>query len=244
MQTGTPCTLCPLRRLGTIAPIDQAALSTIARLKLGEREVPAGGAVLREGEPCDRLYTLLAGWAFRHKSLPDGRRQIMNVLLPGDLIGLQGEVMAAPAHGVEALTAVRLCAFARESLWELFASQPRLGYAVTWLAAHEERMLDEALLSVGRRSALERIAMVLVHLHRRAAAAGLARDGSVPFPLTQTHLADLMGLSPVHVNRTLQALRRRQLIRLHDGRLAIGDLAALRRVAEYWERPPPQRPLL
>ena len=168
-------------------------------------------------------------------------RMIMNIILPGDLVGLQGELMAAPAHGVEALTDIRLCAFDRTALWEIFRNHAELGFDVTWLAAHEERLLDEALLSVGRRSALERIAMVLVHLYRRAAAVGLEQDGTVPFPLTQTHLADLMGLSPVHVNRTIQALRKRQLIRLNEGRLAIGDLSALQRVAEYWERPAAQR---
>ncbi len=244
METGTPCTLCPLRRQRGFKPIDHAALAVLDELKVGEAVVPAGGAILSEGETSCRLYTVLSGWAFRHKSLPDGRRQIMNILLPGDLVGLQGELMAAPVHGVEAITEVRLCAFARSSLWDIFRAHPELGYDLTWLAAHEERLLDEALLSVGRRNAIERIAMVLVHLYRRAAAVGLAQDGTVPFPLTQTHLADLMGLSPVHVNRTIQALRKRQLIRLHDGRLAIGDLAALRRVADYWERPAAERPLL
>jgi CRP-like cAMP-binding protein len=244
METGTPCTLCPLRRQRGFKPLDEPTLAALQALKRGEVTVPAGGAILSEGETSCRLYTLLSGWAFRHKSLPDGRRQIMNILLPGDLIGLQGELMAAPAHSIEAVTEVRLCAFARSSLWDIFRGHPQLGYDLTWLAAHEERLLDEALLSVGRRNAIERIAMVLVHLYRRAAAVGLERDGTVPFPLTQTHLADLMGLSPVHVNRTLQVLRKRQLIRLHDRRLAIGDLAALRRVAEYWERPAAQRPLL
>lgn len=244
METGLPCTLCPLRRQRGFKPLDEPTLAALQALKRGEVTVPAGSTILSEGETSCRLYTLLSGWAFRHKSLPDGRRQIMNILLPGDLIGLQGELMAAPTHSIEAVTEVRLCAFARTSLWDVFRSRPELGYDVTWLAAREERLLDEALLSVGRRNALERIAMVLVYLFRRAAAVGLERDGTVPFPLTQTHLADLMGLSPVHVNRTLQALRKRQLIRLHEGRLGIGNLTALRRVAEYWEQPAAQRPLL
>lgn len=244
MEAGIPCTLCPLRRQRGFKPVDERTLAALVALKAGEIMVPQGGAVIAEGEPSCRLYTVLSGWAFRYKSLSDGRRQIMNVILPGDLVGLQGELMAAPSHGVEALTDVRLCAFDRTALWEIFRNHAELGFDVTWLAAHEERLLDEALLSVGRRSALERIAMVLVHLYRRATAVGLEQDGSVPFPLTQTHLADLMGLSPVHVNRTIQALRKRQLIRLNEGRLAIGDVTALRRVAEYWERPAAQRPLL
>ena len=87
------------------------------------------------------LSTLLAGWAFRFKTVPDGRRQILNFLLPGDFIGLQQEFADGSGHGVEALTDTALCVFPRDGLWDLFRQFPSLGYDLTWLAAREEGML-------------------------------------------------------------------------------------------------------
>lgn len=245
MDAPIPCQACPLRPLPGYKQLPPDMLTGIAAQKIGQLRLPAGAAVLVEGETSDRLFTLLGGWAFRFMTLSDGRRQILNFLLPGDLIGLQGELMAASSHGVETLTGVSLCVFARDSLWTFYRDHPSLALDVTWLAAHEERIVDEAVLSVGRRTALERIAALLVHIHKRAITAGLGREGgSVPFPLTQIHVADALGLTPVHTNRVLQRLRRDGLVRLEGGRLAIGDLSAVQRVARYWEEPVPQRPLL
>ena len=225
-------------------PLDGKQLIWIEGQKIGQLVRPAGAIIIEEGATDERLYTLLEGWAFRYKSLPDGRRQILNILLPGDLVGLQAEMMAASPHGVEALSDVSLCAFRHDTLWGLYRDHPRLALDLTWLAAHGERLTDDVLLSVGRRNATERVATLLVHLYKRAASVGLVRDGGIDFPLTQMHVADALGLSAVHTNRVLQWLRRQGLIRLADGRLAIGDLRALRRVAAYWEQPAPLRPLL
>ncbi len=100
------------------------------------------------------------------------------------------------------------------------------------------------MLTVGRRTAIERVAALLVHLFKRAASAGLVDGDSIPFPLTQLHIADALGLSVVHTNRVLQRLRKGGFIRLEEQRLAIGNLGAMRRVGRYWEQPAPMRPLL
>ena len=219
-------------------------LGWIEQRKIGQLRCPAGSVLITEGVTDERLYTLLSGWAFRFKSLPDGRRQILNIILPGDTIGVQAELLAASPHGVEALSDVDLCAFRRDTLLVLSRENPELSFDLIWLAAHGEKLADDVLLSVGRRNATERVAMLLVHLYRRAVSAGLMEKDSVPFPLTQIHLADALGLSQVHTNRVLQKLRKDGLIRLSEGRLGIGDLRALRRVAAYWEQPAPRRPLL
>jgi CRP-like cAMP-binding protein len=244
MDPKIPCERCPLRPLPDFQRVSSVQLEWIHAQKIGQVRRAAGSAIIAEGASEERLYTLLEGWAFRFKSLPDGRRQILNILVPGDPVGVQAELMAASPHGVEALTDTVLCAFRRDTVWALYRDQPDLAYGFTWLAAHGERLTDDVLLSVGRRSAIERMAMLLVHLYRRAASAGLAGPEGLRFPLTQSHLADALGLSTVHVNRVLQRLRQSGLIRLADGRLEIGDLRALRRVAAYWEQPAPHRPLL
>lgn len=239
-----PCTACPLRPLPAFKPVTPSELASINAAKVGQRLCSAGATILAEGQAATRVYTLLEGWAFRFKTLEDGRRQILNFLLPGDLLGLQGELQANLPHGVEALTPVNLCAFGNDAIPGFFRDQPRIALDITWLAAHEERLVDDAVLTVGRRTAMERVAALLVHLFKRAASAGLVEDGSIPLPLTQLHIADALGLSVVHTNRVLQRLRKGGFIRLDAQRLAIGDLHAMQRVGRYWEQPAPRRPLL
>jgi CRP-like cAMP-binding protein len=237
------CQRCPLRPLPAFKRLQDGELAFIARRKIGQKHVEAGGVIVPEGEAAEHVYTLLSGWAFRFKTLADGRRQIMSFLLPGDILGLQAELLDAAAHGVEAVTDVSLCAFARDTVWSVYRVHPSLAFDLTWLAAHGERLVDDAMLSVGRRTAMESVAALFVNLFKRAESAGLRLGDSVPFPLTQTHVADALGLSAVHTNRTIQRLRRMGLVQIAEGRLSIGDLRSLRRVAQYWEQPSPLRPL-
>ncbi|MDB5827282.1 MAG: Crp/Fnr family transcriptional regulator [Variovorax sp.] len=219
-------------------------LRTIEDFREGVRVVDPGRPILEEHQRGRQLFTLYSGWAFRYKTLSDGRRQILNFLLPGDFIGLQDEFADGQTHGVEAVTGVTLCAFARERLWDLFATQPRLGYDITWLAAREEKMVDDNLVTAGRRNASERMAMLLMHLYRRAQRVGMAHDGSIEFPFNQQHIADALGLSLVHTNKTLRRLSRLGLHVLENGRLRIVDPLALETLGDYFERPMLPTPLI
>jgi CRP-like cAMP-binding protein len=199
--------------------------------KSGELVLDAGSTILVEGTNSAHLYTLLSGWAVKHKSLEDGRRQVLNFALPGDFLGLQGSIFESMHHTVEALTGVVLCVFPREKLWTLYETHQGLAFDVTWLAAREETILGDYLVTVGQRRATERVAFVLLHLFRRARQLGLVRNNKVAFPFTQDHLADTVGFSLVHTNKTLKQLRHTGCFdwagsdfELHDeGRLA--DLA-------------------
>jgi CRP-like cAMP-binding protein len=241
-----PCRACPLRLLPLFTEQSTSELALIESLKKEQVDVRADAAIIHEGQSDAPLYTLLSGWAFRYKTLSDGRRQILNFLLPGDFIGVQQKMGDVTAHGVQALTDVTLCVFRRDALWELHRSAPTLGFSVTWLTAHEESLVDDTLLSVGRRSAEERIATLLIVLFKRCAA--LLPDGGdhgVPFPLTQQHIADGLGLSLVHTNKTLRRLEARGLHRIADGRLQLLDVRALARLADlYGDGKPARRPLI
>jgi len=221
-------------------------LELVQSLKRCERRIEAGEPLIHEGQTDAPLYTLLRGWAFRYKTLSDGRRQILNFLLPGDFIGVQQKMDDAAAHGVEALTEAVFCVFQRDALWELHRRSPTMGFNVTWLTAHEESMVDDTLLSVGRRSAEERIASMLILLFKRVSA--MQSDmgaGGVDFPLTQQHIADGLGLSLVHTNKTLRKLEQRGLHQIADGRLYLRDVKALARLADlYGDGRPPTRPLV
>ncbi|MBL8894196.1 MAG: Crp/Fnr family transcriptional regulator [Rhizobiales bacterium] len=238
------CQNCPLRRLDTFRPFDKEELAFVAAFKKGEFAVEARAMILQEGASSAHLYTVLSGWGFRYTLLPDGRRQILNFVLPGDLIGLQASVAREMKHSIEALTGMLLCVFQREELWNLYQRHPGLAYDITWLAALEEQMLDRHLLSVGRRTALERMAYLLLHLHHRAHTIGLAdRQGFSP-PITQYHLADALGMSVVHTNKTLKKLYQSKLIRWKNRRLEFLDLEALREIAHFAEEQDVPRPLI
>src|SRR5213594_3642098 len=159
-----PYEKCPLRVKPVFRQFTPEELKFVSDFKSGELNAEAGTSLLLQGTNSAHLYTVLSGWAFRYKMLPDGRRQVLNFALPGDFIGLQGSVMDVMQHSVEALTDVVLCIFPREKLWSLFTGQPSLAFDLTWLAALEEQTIDEHLLSLGRRTALERTAYLLLHL--------------------------------------------------------------------------------
>ena len=245
-MTERACQDCPLRPLPLFLAHSDEELALVQALKKREHKLDAGATLIHEGQVDAPLFTLLEGWAFRFKTLSDGRRQILNFLLAGDFIGVQQKMGDGAAHGVVTLTDAVFCVFQREALWTMHREQPTMGFNVTWLTAHEESVVDETLLSVGRRSAEERIATLLVLLYKRAAA--LQADtgaGGVPFPLTQQHVADALGLSLVHTNKTLRKLERRGLHTLVDGRLHLRDVKALVRLADvYGDGKPAPRPLV
>jgi CRP-like cAMP-binding protein len=231
------CEACGLRGNAAFLPISAEELKAIEAFRIGTRRVEAGGTVIEEHSRSAHLYTLYTGWAFRYKSLSDGRRQILSFLLPGDFIGLQDEFAEGQTHGVEAASDATFCVFERDRLWDLFHAQPKLGYDITWLAAREEKMIDDNLVTTGRRNAGERVAMLLMHLYRRAERVGMVRDGWVPFPFNQQHIADALGLSLVHTNKTLRRLQRMGLHKIDGGWLRILEPHALEALGDYFERP-------
>jgi CRP/FNR family transcriptional regulator, anaerobic regulatory protein len=239
-----PCEQCPLRAQQIFRSFSSEELAFISGFKSGEMNAEAGTTLLLEGTNSAHLYTLLSGWAFRYKGLPDGRRQILNFALPGDFLGLQASVLDEMQHSVEALTDSILCIFPREKLWTLYTQYPSLAFDLTWLSAREEQMLDEHLLSVGRRDAMERVAFVLLHLYTRAEDIGLATDNKIQFPFTQQHLADALGMSLVHTNKTLARLTKRKVIRWKERTFEILDRDELAKISIYDVRDKHPRPLI
>ncbi|MCB1957265.1 MAG: Crp/Fnr family transcriptional regulator [Rhodocyclaceae bacterium] len=244
MSREIACQDCPLRSASAFAGPAGDQLRFVASFRDRQRHYEARQLVVAEGHADAPLMTIFSGWAFRFRTLSDGRRQILNFLMPGDFIGLQQELDAALTHGVEALTPMTACIFDRKRLWELYREHPALAYDLTWLCAHEELIVDENLLSVGQRSAQERIAMLLIHLYKRGAGLGLCEAGTLTLPLGQQHIADALGLSLVHTNKTLQRLRAAGLVALEGNRLRIGRLDDLQRLADYYALPVRTRPLI
>lgn len=225
------CRECPLQDCtGLTAPV-LAQREWIEAYKSGEARFARGEQVMRQGARANRLYTVLQGVLIRYRLLEDGRRQILNFLFPGDLIGLQAAFDAELSHGVEAMTDTRLCIFPRDRFFDLATTHPRLSFDLTWLASREEAALEEHLVSLGQRSAQERLAYLAVFLVQRGAATGVSREGVLALTVTQSQIADMLGLSLVHTNRSLQALRRQGLVDWSLSTIIVPDLAAARAFA-------------
>ena len=239
-----PCNECALRACGSFKPVTPEELGAINQIKREHLSMPAGGAIVRAGDEAPELYTLYSGWAFRFKTLSDGRRQILNFLLPGDLLGLQAAMFDAALHGIEALTEVELCVLPRRDVWALFGNMPALAFDVTWLGSREESIVDENLTSAGRRTAAERVAALMVALYKRAKALGLVAGETFAFPLTQQHIADALGSSLVHTNKTLARLRRLGMYQRANGMMTLTNPRVLERIGKYYDQEMPLRPLI
>jgi CRP-like cAMP-binding protein len=241
----TQCRECPLRKNECFSDMTSDEVRFMERFKSGELQVEPGTTILMQGSTSPQLYTALRGMGLRHKTTRDGERQVLNFVLPGDFVGLQAGLIGEMQHSIEATTEMTLCVFRREDLWKMFQSYPSRAFDLTWLASMEERFLGEALATVGQRSARERVAWALVRLHQRLLSLGFGTDGNaVPLPYRQQDLADALGLSLVHTNKTLRSLRESQLAMWSDGILRIFDpnkLAALADVEPGGER---TRPLI
>jgi CRP-like cAMP-binding protein len=228
-----PCEQCPLRAKTVFRKFSSDELGFVSDFKSGEMNAEPGTLVYSEGSHSAHLYTLLSGWAFRYKSLPDGRRQILNFIFPGDFLGLQPSMDDEMQHSVVTVTNALLCMFPREKLQNLFARYPSLASDLTWLMSREQQILDEYLVNVGRRRAIERVAFLVLHLYDRAEFVGLARGNKMQLPFTQQHFADALGMSLVHTNKTMQRLVVRKVMRWKGKILEVLDRDELAKIAMF-----------
>ncbi|WP_294620869.1 Crp/Fnr family transcriptional regulator [uncultured Roseovarius sp.] len=226
------CHSCPLRRKSVFTQMTDSEVAFMQKFKTGELEVEAGSTLMMEGSKSPQLYTVLEGMGLRYKSMAAGDRQVINIVLPGDFVGLQAGIMDEMQHSVEATTAMTLCVFDRKNLWSLFRDQPERAYDLTWLAAVEEHLLGEALAMLGHMDGLQRIARAFVRIYIRGKALGLVQQGAMPLPYKQQDLADALGLSLVHTNKTLKKLREDGVAVWRNGVLDIKSYEKLCEIAQ------------
>ncbi|MEH3048038.1 Crp/Fnr family transcriptional regulator [Sphingomonas adhaesiva] len=217
----------PLRcRLEALAPGAADAIG-LGHQRRPSRTIRARREILREGECPAATLAIQSGWAAFARHFPDGRRQIQHLLLPGDIVGLGPRVPLTSS--LLALTPVTLVELDPPS------TEPgaALDQAVRRYAALTLQQLLNAVCRVGRQSAQERFAHLLLELRDRLQLAGLGDGNRFEMPLTQEMLADTLGLTSVHVNRTLQAMRQQSLVTLREREVVLLDAAALARIADY-----------
>jgi CRP-like cAMP-binding protein len=231
MATGYAATteLTALQRLTALTPLDGHDRELLRAAASAPYVLPARREILSEGRPIGRASILLDGWAYRARTLRDGRRQILHFLLPGDLIGVCHHRNPNALTTIIALTNVTLCAAPPppgqqgEGLAEMYA-----------LSRHrEEEYLLHQIIRLGRLSAYERIVDWLLETGDRLALAGLCANGRFALPVTQETMADMLGLTSVHVNRMLQSMWRDGLLRIQGGVATILDRDRCVQMADY-----------
>ena len=196
------------------------------------RTVEADVDLVREGAPTGEVRLVLDGIAFRYKVIPEGRRQIMAFLLPGDLCDLQIPILGAMDHGIRTLTRCKVASIS-QSVVDGWTERPRVIRALWWATLVDEAVMREWIVNLGARQADQRVAHLLVELLHRLRSVGLATDKGYALPLSQEKLGECTGLSAVHVNRVVMRLRKSGLVTFQRNRVAIEDLEALSAMAGF-----------
>jgi CRP-like cAMP-binding protein len=234
--SSTPSAPFPLvRKLSCYMALTTGEVAFLNSLHEPTRKVPRHREIIVAGRRYDCLFILCSGVVSRYKVLPDGKRQVLNLGLPGDFIGVPACLFDVAVNSVSSLTDVVLSAVSFEKLSGLFAQFPRLGAALFWSTACDAAMYDEHLVDLGRRSAYERLAHLILEVLIRLRAAGLADELSYTLPLTQEFMADVLGLSGPHINRMIRCLREEGLATIEDQHVVVHDLASLSALASFEE---------
>ncbi|MGY2049881.1 Crp/Fnr family transcriptional regulator [Methylobacterium sp. JK268] len=220
-----------LEHFTRLSGIEKDLLDSLARQRT--RRVRAREDVIHEGDTPQFINVVLEGWACRYKTLEDGRRQIIAYLLPGDVCCVGTPVLQEMDHSIGAVTPVTLGEIPIEVASHALHSNPRLLQAFWWDVLTMASIQREWTVNVGQRTAFERLGHLLCELFVRMRVIGLTRGTSCDLPLTQGEMADTIGLSVVHVNRTLQELRNTGFITLGGRELTINRLEALERAVLF-----------
>lgn len=209
---------------------DRAALAQVTR---NVRFVEARRDLISEGDRPRFVHLVLDGWGCRYKTLPDGKRQIVSIFVPGDFCDVNVYILKQMDHSIGAITRIKVAMITPEEMNALTEGRPRVTQALWWHELVTTAVQREWTVNLGQRSAYERLGHLLVELYLRLRTVGRASDGRCDFPLTQNDLADATGLTAVHVNRTLQELRRDGLIELERKQLRILDLERLKDLSRF-----------
>jgi CRP-like cAMP-binding protein len=218
-----------LQLYGALSVEEQRVVETMV---VSTRSTVVGEDLVVEGDAPAQCRVLLDGQAFRHRTLADGRRQIMSFHIPGDVLDLQGMFLGMD-HNVTALTAGEIGLIPHGRLADVMETYPRIARGFWRTSLVEAAIFREWMVGMGRRTAYARIAHLFCEMIVRFRAMGMVRQDRCHFPITQQHLSDSLGLSAVHTNRTLQALRGEGLLSFQGGELVVLDWPGLKTAGEF-----------
>jgi CRP-like cAMP-binding protein len=222
-----PCAECKVKPLTLYGAQGIDFSAEISKVRRECRRVAARRMILRAGEAPQDIYTVLEGWAYRFLLLPDGRRQILGYYLPGNTISLEALHMSRMHMSVQALTDMMLCVFDAERFKAFVKDHPAVAGEAERACIQRTILTDNRLMDLGRRTALEKVARLVLDTYARLARRGQVNEQTFSWPLRHEHIADTLGLTPVHVSRTFRALRQQGLIEIHGQQVTIIDGATM-----------------
>ena len=219
-----------LLRLVELTPADLNSLDAIID---GELLIRKRRDLIVDGYEYRKLCFVKDGYAVRYKLLRNGKRQILNVVLPGDVVGMPGSFYERAVYSVTAVTDLRMHVCPIESYVQLCYRHPQFGLALSWIAVQEATTYAEHIIDVGRRTPIERLSHFLLELHARLQAVGRADANSFVLPFSQDVMADVLGMSVPHLNRMMQQLRAEKLIADRERQVEFIDADAMQALAHY-----------
>ncbi len=233
------CRNCPLAAGSATNP----DLSLIESFKVAHGRAWSGDVIIEQGSRRPRLFTIFSGWAIKYKSLESGERQVVHLLLPGDLVGLETCVLGAAEFGVQAVTDVTFCSFDADRFAQV-AAAPAISRRIMTMQAYESSLIAERLTAVGACDARRNLAHLVASLHLRLLKLGLAQEHGFRLPLSIQQIADCCGLTPVHVHRVLRGLREENILAIDCRKIEILDMDGLRNIARVANLDLPQDAIL
>jgi CRP-like cAMP-binding protein len=222
-----------VRKLSRYAPLSREEEDAVRALLDPPRAYAKGQQIVQEGASPRESAVVSSGLAFRYRALANGTRQILSLHIPGDFVDLHSFVLKPLDHSIAVVVPSQVAKVPHERLSEIVARYPRVTCALMWDMALDAATHREWMVGLGRRDAYERLAHLFCELYYRMRMVGLVEDGRFELPLSQPELADICGLSSVHVNRSLQMLRHDQLIVAEKGWLVIPNIERLSEVAGF-----------
>jgi len=220
-------------RLSRLMKLGATDLRGLERIVDNDRLVKRRHDLVVIGDEYRSLCFVKDGYAIRYKLLRSGKRQILNVILPGDVIGFPVSFFDRSIYSVVAISDLTYNMCSLDSYVQLCYEQPRFGLALSWLAAHEAAIYAEHIVDLGRRTPIERLAHFLLEIHARLQAVGRAEKTNFNLPFSQEVMADALGLSVPHLNRVMQKLRAERLINTQSRLVELTDMAGLQTLSQY-----------
>ena len=232
-----------LRRLRCFVDLTLPDLQSLRSVIETELSAKKRHDLVLDGYEFGKLGFVKQGFAARYKLLRSGKRQIIDFVLPGDVVGVPGSFLDRAASSVVAVTDMTLQICSLESFAALGYRRPKFALVLGWLAAQEAANYAEHIIDVGRRTPAERLARLLLEIHSRLVTVGRADEFSFTLPFTQEMMSDALGLSVPHLNRTLARLRAEGMIALSGRRVEFTDRKAIQQLAQFQPAHPVRIPL-
>jgi CRP-like cAMP-binding protein len=224
-----------VEKLSGFAKLPAGDVAALQALTGKARRVAGKVDLIREGDEPGPVFVILDGWACRYKILPKGTRQITAFMLPGDCCDLHIAMLKQMDHGIQTVTACSVATISRSEMTALLDERPNIARALYIAQLIDESTLRSWIVSMGRRSSVERLAHLMCELYLRASAVEGVGGATIDLPLSQVQLADAMGMTPVHINRVLKELREAGAMEIRRGHLSITDPVKLVHIAGFDE---------